>query len=64
MDKQKKRMDRINSSVVGIDLGEKESVATYMALDGDIREQFRFPMTPDGYMIFAGKIPKETRIAF
>ena len=35
-----------------------------MVPDGDIREQFRFPMTPDGYRTFGGKVPKETRIAF
>ncbi|WP_148690181.1 IS110 family transposase [Cuniculiplasma divulgatum] len=64
MDKQKKRIDRMNSPVVGIDLGEKESFATYMAPDGDIREQFRFPMTGEGYREFEKRIPKETRIAF
>jgi len=64
MDKEKKRIDRMNSFVVGIDLGEKESFATYMAPDGDIKDQFKFPMTPDGYSDFARKVPLETRIAF
>ena len=64
MDKQKRRIDRMNSPVVGIDLGEKESIVTYMAPDGDIREQFSFSMNRDGYAKFAEKIPKETRIAF
>ena len=41
MDKQKRRM---NSHVAGIDLGEKESDTTYLAPDGDIREQFKFSM--------------------
>ncbi|MHB1492746.1 MAG: hypothetical protein ACYCR7_05090 [Thermoplasmataceae archaeon] len=41
MDKQKRRIDRMNSPVAGIDLGEKESDTTYLAPDGDIREQFR-----------------------
>ena len=35
-----------------------------MAPDGDIRERFKFPMTPDGYRVFAGKILRETKIAF
>ena len=35
MDKGKKRIDRMNSFVVGIDLGEKESSVTYMAPDGE-----------------------------
>ena len=64
MDKRKKSIDRMNSFVVGIDLGEKESFATYMAPDGDIKEQFSFSMNREGYEEFAKKIPKETRIAF
>ena len=32
----KRRIDNMNSYVVGIDLGEKESYATYMAPDGNI----------------------------
>ncbi len=39
----------MNSFVAGIDLGEKESSTTYMAPDGDIREQFKFPITAEGY---------------
>ena len=54
----------MNSFVVGIDLGEKVSNATYMAPDGEIREEFRFFMNADGYMEFRKKIPLETRIAF
>ncbi len=54
----------MNSFVVGIDLGEKESVATYMAPDGDIKDQFKFLMTPEGYSEFSKKVPLETRIAF
>jgi len=64
MHKEKKRIDRMNSFVVGIDLGEKESFATYMAPDGDVREQFKFPMNSEGYSEFMSKIPLETRIAF
>ena len=64
MHKGKGRIDRMNSFVVGIDLGEKESNATYMAPDGEIREEFRFFMNADGYMEFRKKIPLETRIAF
>ena len=60
MDKQKKRIDRINSFVVGIDLGEMESFATYVAPDGGIKDQFNFPMNSDGYMMFKEKIPIKT----
>ncbi len=62
VDKQKKRIDRMNSFVVRIDLGEKESFATYMAQDGDIMDQFKFPMNSDGYMMFKEKIPIKTKI--
>ncbi len=37
----KRRIDNMNSYVAGIDLGEKESYVTYMAPDGDIKEQFK-----------------------
>lgn len=33
----------MNSFVVGLDLGEKESNATYMSTDGEIKEGFKFP---------------------
>ena len=54
----------MNSFVVGIDLEEKESNATYMSPDGEIRERFKFPMNRDGYTEFRNKILLETRIAF
>ena len=54
----------MNSPVAGIDIGERESLATYMAPDGDLGEKFSFSMNPDGYARFSEKIPKETRIAF
>ena len=37
----------MNSSVVGIDLGEKESVATYLLPDGTEKDQFSFTMNAD-----------------
>lgn len=64
MDKQEKCIMNMNSPVVGIDLGEKESYVTYMLPNGDIKEAFKFSMNGDGYREFAAKIPKETRIAF
>ena len=47
---------------VGIDIGEKESVATYMSPSGDVIEQFTFSMNSDGYREFREKIPSGTRI--
>ena len=64
MNKGKRRIDRMNSFVVGIDLGEKESNACYMSPDGEIMEGFKFPMNKEGYTEFRKKIPVETRIAF
>ena len=54
----------MNSFVVGIDLGEKESNACYMSPDGEIKEGFKFPMNKEGYTEFRKKISVETRIAF
>ena len=41
MNKGKKRINRMNSFVVGIDRGESESSVTYMAPDGGIKDEFR-----------------------
>lgn len=54
----------MNSSVVGIDLGEKESVATYLLPDGTEKDQFTFTMDLMGYKTFSEKIPRDVRIAF
>jgi transposase len=64
MNKGKRRIDPMNSFVVGIDLGEKESNACYMSPDGEIKEGFKFLMNKEGYSEFRKKIPLETRIAF
>ena len=64
MNKGKRRIDRMNSFVVGIDPGEKESDACYMSPDGEIKEGFKFPMNKEGYTEFRKKIPVETGIAF
>ena len=64
MNKGKRSIDRMNSFVVGIDLGEKESNATYRSPDGEIKEGLKFPMNRDGYTEFRNKIPLGTRIAF
>ena len=34
----------MNSFVVGIDLGEKESDGTYMSPDSEIKKGFKFPV--------------------
>ena len=62
IDKWKKRIDRMNSFVVGIDLGEKESSVTYMAPDGEIKEEFKFFMNAEGFSEFARKIPLEPQL--
>ena len=55
MNKGRRRIDRMNSFVVGIDLGEKESEATYMSPDGEIKEGFKFPKNREGYSEFRKK---------
>ncbi|MFG1519495.1 MAG: hypothetical protein AAE977_03320 [Thermoplasmataceae archaeon] len=54
----------MNSSVVGIDVGEKESVATYLLPDGTEKDQFTSTTNVDGYKAFSEKIPKGVRITF
>lgn len=43
----------MNSSVVGIGLGKKVSVATYLLPDGIEKDQFSFTMNADGFKIFS-----------
>ncbi len=64
MNMRKKSNERMNSSIVGIDLGEKESVATYLLPDGTEKDQFSFTMNADGFKVFSEKIPRDVRIAF
>ena len=64
MNKGKRSIDRMNSYVVGIGLGEKESNSIEMAPDGEINEGFKFPMNTERYSEFRKKIPLETKIAF
>ena len=50
--------------MVGIDIGEKESVVTYLSPSGDTLDHFSFEMNDYGYNLFRGKIPSGVRIAF
>ena len=49
---------------MGIDIGEKESVATYMSPSEDILDHFNFSMNDSGYDEFKKKIPSGVKIAF
>ena len=64
MNRKRKNKQNMNSFVVGIDVGEEKSVATYLSPDGEIRDEFEFAMNIEGYGEFATRIPKETRVAF
>ena len=64
MNKKRKNNQNMNSFVVGIDIGEEKSVATYLSPDGEVKDNFEFTMNNDGYREFASRIPMETRIAF
>ena len=64
MDKKRKSKQNMNSFVVGIDIEEEKSVATYLSPDGDVKDRFEFTMNTEGYGEFATRIPKETRVAF
>lgn len=64
MNRKKKNDRNMNDYAVGIDIGEKEIVATYMSPSGDIIELFTFEMKDSGYNEFSEKIPSETRMLF
>ena len=54
----------MNNYVVGIDIGEKESVVIYMSPSGDTLDHISFEMNDNGYNQFRRKVPSEARIAF
>ena len=64
MNRKGKNNQNMNRFVVGIDVGEEKSIATYLSPDGEVKDNFEFAMSTEGYGNFASRIPKETRIAF
>ncbi len=60
----KKKGCKMNSIVAGIDLGDRESLATVLSPVGDVADRFSFSMTEEGYAFFASRVPKNARIAF
>jgi len=55
---------RMNCLVAGIDLGDRESLATVLSPIGDVADRFSFPMNEEGYAYFASRVPKDARVAF
>jgi transposase len=55
---------KMNSIVAGIDLGDRESLATVLSPIGDVADRFTFPMNEEGYAFFASRVPKNARVAF
>jgi len=55
---------KMNSIVAGIDLVDRESLATVLSPIGDVADRFSFPMNEEGYTYFASRVPKDARIAF
>ena len=60
----KVKVGRMNSIVAGIDLGDRESLATVLSPIGDVADRFAFPMNEEGYAFFASRVPKNARVAF
>jgi len=60
----KAKVGRMNSIVTGIDLGDRESLATVLSPIGDVADRFTFPMNEEGYAFFASRVPKDARVAF
>jgi transposase len=55
---------KMNSIVAGIDLGDRESLATVLSPIGDVADRFTFPMNEEGYAFFASRVPKDAKVAF
>jgi len=62
--KSKRKGCKLNSIVAGIDLGDRESLATVLSPIGDVADRFSFLMNEEGYAYFASRVPKDARIAF
>ena len=60
----KRRGCKMNSIIAGIDLGDRESLATVLSPMGDVADRFTFPMNEEGYAYFASRVPKDARVAF
>jgi transposase len=62
--KGKSKGCKMNPTVAGIDLGDRESLTTVLSPIGDVTDRFTFPMNEEGYAYFADRVPKEARVAF
>ena len=59
----KVKSGKMNSIVTGIDLGDRENLATVLSPIGDVADRFTFPMNEEGYAFFAGRVPKDASAA-
>ena len=53
-----------DTAVAGIDLGDRESLATVLSATGDVADRFKFVTNDEGYAFFASRVPKDARITF
>jgi len=60
----KVKVGRMNSIVAGIDLGDRESLATVLSPIGDVADRFTFLMNEEGHAFFASRAPKRARVAY
>jgi hypothetical protein len=58
------KVGRMNSIVTGMDLGDRESLATVLSPIGDVTDRFTFPMSEEGYAFFASRVSKDAKVAF
>jgi hypothetical protein len=62
--RSKVKVGKMTSIVTGIDLGDRESLATVISPIGDVADRLSFHMNEEGCFLFASRMPKEARIAF
>lgn len=62
---KKKRRDGEGdmTSVAALDLGDSGSLTTVLSPAGDVVESFPMTLDEEGYTLFAGKVPKDARVA-
>jgi hypothetical protein len=52
----KVKVGGMNCMVAGIDLGDRESLATVLSPVGDVTDRFSFPMNEEGYAYFTSRM--------
>jgi transposase len=64
MRKKRIKQGMSNSAIAGVDLGGSDSLATVLSPGGEVSDRFSFPMSEEGYALFASRVSRDARVAF